>query len=87
MRIIDDNKYLHEIEISLYDWGHLDTNPIVVADQVNTYLIQQGVYERGALTFQIKPRGANSSIIILKFPLNHPVVQIDDPDRISVFDT
>jgi hypothetical protein len=88
MKLVNENKHLHEISIKLYEkgWTHLDTNPFRVADQLNTYMIQQGIYERGSLRIKVRTEANGNTIIILTFPLPQSTDGRDDPDVISLFD-
>jgi len=51
---------------------HKHPNPIMVADAVSTYLVQQGIIERGSLSFQINFENYD---LLLTFPVQIP----DDP--------
>ena len=88
MKLVDENKHLCKISIKLYEkgWAHLDTNPFRVADQLNNYMIQQGIYERGLLRIKVKTEEDGGTVIILTFPLPQSTDGRDDPDVISIFD-
>jgi hypothetical protein len=50
------------------------TNPIMCADAVSTFLVQQGIIERGVLTFELN---FETLELCLHFPLN---LHDDPPD-------
>jgi hypothetical protein len=64
-------------------WTHIDINPFQIASELNKYLIQMGVYERGALLVKVS---AATSMLTLTFPLTVSADGRDDPDRIDCFD-
>lgn len=65
------------------DWGHIDPNPFQVADNLNRFMIQMGVYERGSLRVSVTADGTSLTLI---FPLRVSDSGDDDPDIISLFD-
>lgn len=88
MTLIDENKHLPELSIMLQEksWFHLDVNPFRVADQLNTYMIQQGIYERGSLRIHVGTDTSGSTLITLTFPLPQSKDGHDNPDAISIFE-
>lgn len=68
------------------DWGHIDPNPFQVADNLNRFMIQMGVYERGSLRVSVPMDDLNGISLTLIFPLRVSENGDDDPDVISLFD-
>jgi hypothetical protein len=54
---------------------HKHPNPIMVADAVSTFLVQQGLIKRGALSFQINFENYD---LQLNFPVELPNDPVDD---------
>jgi hypothetical protein len=71
------------IDLAQSLWGHIDINPFQIASELNKYLIQMGIYERGQLLVKVSPA---TSLLTLTFPLTVSVDGRDDPDRIYCFD-
>ena len=68
------------------DWGHIDHNPFHVADNLNRFMIQMGIYERGSLRVSIPAEDLTGTSLTLTFPLRVSDSGDDDPDVISLFD-
>lgn len=85
IKIIDENKGREQLSIDLAPslWVHIDINPFQIASELNKYLIQMGVYERGQLLVKVS---AAPSMLTLTFPLTVSEDGRDDPDRIDCFD-
>lgn len=60
--------------IMLYSLHHKHSNPIMVADAVSTYLVQQGLIKRGSLSFQINFENYD---LLVNFPLEIPNDPVD----------